>query len=448
MHSVTVNDMMNRHRLARTCAKLVFVSAATWMTAGCGSPQFHAIGYGWPLQCNTMRDMYDARAAAGTAALAGSDVTQDAHATLEVSEAALTTGVTELLGLAELEIERAFAAVEIPGATENSEVDLHFSVRTLHIVERGGSPAIDVRMGGRGHATVVWPAGLVTESDFRVGAVFRFAVALEFDDGVARIVFVPEGSDIDHFEFTTEGEGFTNDVISWIQTALVNAFDGPVLAAVGRKELVALAPIQVSDTGILVEPVALVADPDANTLRMIWGTNLDVPAITVHSPPLGESDVSIFVPADVLGSLARQVTNASGGRRVNGDGRPDPNGKIWTFFEDLTIDDGQLVLTYSAYNRASPCSFTILDVHIDPVVRDGRIYLELHNRRLLEGSRQQWLIRKIAPPLSQMETVMNQALNSGLGDIENAELPSGATLRVRFDAVEVTPTGVLVRASL
>jgi hypothetical protein len=448
MHSVTVNDMMNRHQFARTCAKLVCISAATWIATGCGSPQFHAIGYGWPLQCNTMRDMYDARAAAGTAALAGSDVAQDAHTTLEVSEAALTTGVTELMRLAEREIERAFAAVEIPGATESSEVDLHFSVRTLHIVERGGSPAIDVRMGGRGHATVAWPAGVVTESDFRVGAVFRFAVALEFEHGVAHIVFVPEGSDIDHFEFTTEGEGFTHDVISWIQTALVNAFDGPVLAAVGRRELVALAPIQLGETGILVEPVALVADPDANTLRMMWGTSLDVSVITVHSPPLGDSDVSIFVPADVLGPLVRQVTNASGGRRVDGDGRPDPNGKIWTFFEDMTIDDGQLVMTYSAYNRALPCSFTVLDVHIEPVVRDGRIHLELRDRRLLEGSRQQWLIRKIAPPLDQMETVMNEALTSGLGDIEDSELPSGTTLRVRFDAVEVTPAGVLVRASL
>jgi hypothetical protein len=449
---------MNRTTRARGALLSAFVFVWAWAIAGCGSPQFHAIGYGWPLQCNTIRELYETRTSEGYAALDRGAVSSDAHATLAVSEVGLAVGVAELLGLAEREIERAFATLEVPGANDSGEIDLHFSARTINIVDRTSSPAIDVRAGGRGHATIRWPAGIVTETDFRVGAMFRFAVALEFVDGSARVVFDPDGSDIDHFEFSTETqtdehgnidiEWDDNDLLSWIQTALVNTIDGPILAAVGRRPLLSIAPVRLGETGILAEPLSLVADEQANTLRMSWGTSLDIGPIDAHSTTIGSSDAAIFVPAQVLAPLARQITNASAGRRVDGDGRPDPNGDIWTFFENLVVDGDQLVLTYSVYNRASPCAFIVFEVHVHPVIRDGRIHLDLYDRRMLEGSRQRWLIRSVVPALDQMEGIVNEGVASTVTDRQDSELASGATLRVRFDSVEVTPAGILIRASL
>lgn len=341
---------------------VVLVSAL----AACGSPQFHAIGYGWPIQCGTINELYATRTSEGYSAAELGSVARETHATFAVSESALATGLEELLDNAPDEIERRFEALEVPGADTNGDIDLQFSVRSLHIVERHGEPAVDVRISSHGHIEVAWPGDVVTNSGFRLGAVFRLAVALETNDDGVRIVLDPENSDIDNFEFTPDDESAGTNLIGWTQTALVDVFDGPILAALGRRELLRIENVELGETRVVAEALALFADEDSGTLRMTWGTNLDVAAFESQSPSLGVSDVSVFVPAAVIGPLTRQ----------------------------------------------------------------------------------RWLIRLVAPAIEQLEEVINEGGPAQIAANQETELPSGATLHIRFDDVEVTPDGVLVRASV
>lgn len=412
--------------------------------SGCAKATYGPVGHGWPSQCRHVSQVLSERQATG-------------QSSLPTGEPDEGIDVVGLLGSDAIDMMGALAASKLEeklndDQNESIESKIPFLENTISV--EWALDVNDVQLQQFGELTV-FLITLTTEAHVRLSvgnndresrsirgsAVLAAAISLQHDGDTTTLVFDADRSELHNVHFGDDDSQNFGESVAALFTEVLESI---LLGTADSITLVSIEPLPLGDTGVHIAPVSLNVANDGSALEIRLATN-----VGSDSPPASfepaEDQVATSIDRDLPGQMLRAYTDSIGGRRVDKEGRP--GGDNYAFFEDITHHDGYLTVQYASYSKYSLCAHLVLEMDIELDIVDGLPRATVIDRRILEASRQRWLIRRKAPTLEETSAVMTAGIRSGLSKAP-LTFDGDVTMTIVPDSIEISEEGLILAVKL